>query len=93
MNPFQIKSLGLIKRTFLFFFLILLTSLSFSQTILLEVTNLESNKGQIIVAIFQDDQTFQDEVPNTISAFLKRPLKTEKCISNSHFHQVLMVLH
>ena len=58
--------------------LVFLSGTLFSQTIILEVSNLKSNKGQIIVAIFQDDQTFQDEVPKYDKRFSKETVKNGK---------------
>jgi uncharacterized protein (DUF2141 family) len=66
-----------IKFLFSFIF-ILFTSITFGQTIILEVSNLKSNKGQIIVAVFQDDQTFQEEVPKYDKRFSKKTVKDGK---------------
>lgn len=63
---------------FLILTLCLISSTIFSQTIILEVSNLKSNKGQIIVAIFQDDPTFQDEIPKYDKRFLKNTVKNGK---------------
>lgn len=70
----QFKRLLTLPIVVLLFF-IGTSSISSNETILLEVTNLKSNKGQIIVAIFEDNQTFQDEVPKYDKRFSKKTVK------------------
>lgn len=51
---------------------------SFSQTITMEIDNLRNNKGQIIVAIFEDYATFQEETPKYDKVFSKKSTKDGK---------------
>lgn len=66
-------------RALILVFTILLSSLAFSQAeVLVQVTNLRSNDGHIIVAIFEDEQTFKDEEPKTHKTFKKTKVKDGK---------------
>ncbi len=67
-------------RFLVIFFLFPLTA--FGQHVYLEVTNLKNNKGNIIVAIFKDNETFQTEEDGTFDfkIFPKKSMKNGKLL-------------
>ncbi|MCC5923303.1 MAG: DUF2141 domain-containing protein [Crocinitomicaceae bacterium] len=66
------------KVIFFIFLLIAVCNVSFGQTITMNVDNLRNNKGQIIVAVFEDDASFQAEKPKYDKVFDKKSMKNAK---------------
>jgi len=55
---------------------------AYSQDIYIEISNLKNNKGNIIVAIFEDNETFQEEEDGTFDykIFPKKTMKNGKLL-------------
>jgi uncharacterized protein (DUF2141 family) len=67
-----------ISRISLTLFFILALTICYGQTITMNIENLRNNKGQIIVAVFEDDATFQAEKPKYDKIFTKKSMKNGK---------------